>query len=66
MTEPSVINNVIIRPAAADDFEWVADLMVRAPARMVIVVALESLSMDGLATVLLPLHSVGVRKMVTL
>lgn len=30
MTESSVINNVVIRSAGADDFEWVADLMVRA------------------------------------
>lgn len=30
MTETSVINNVVIRSAGADDFEWVADLMVRA------------------------------------
>ena len=30
MTASTVINNVVIRPAASDDFEWVADLMVRA------------------------------------
>ncbi len=30
MTKSSVINNVVIRSAGADDFEWVADLMVRA------------------------------------
>lgn len=30
MTAPTVINDVTIRSAAADDFEWVADLMVRA------------------------------------
>ena len=30
MTASTVINDVIIRSAAADDFEWVADLMVRA------------------------------------
>ena len=29
MAESSVINNVVIRSAGADDFEWVADLMVR-------------------------------------
>lgn len=30
MTESSVVNNVAIRRAAAGDFDWVADLMVRA------------------------------------
>ena len=30
MTASTAINNVVIRPAASDDFEWVADLMVRA------------------------------------
>ena len=30
MTASTVINDVTIRSAAADDFEWVADLMVRA------------------------------------
>lgn len=30
MTASTVINNVVIRSARADDFEWVADLMVRA------------------------------------
>lgn len=30
MTVSTVVNNVVIRSAAADDFEWVADLMVRA------------------------------------
>ena len=30
MTASTVINNVVIRSAGADDFEWVADLMVRA------------------------------------
>ncbi len=30
MTASTVVNNVVIRSAAADDFEWVADLMVRA------------------------------------
>ncbi len=30
MAASTVVNNVVIRSAAADDFEWVADLMVRA------------------------------------
>ncbi len=30
MTTSLVNDNIVIRPAAADDFEWVADLMVRA------------------------------------
>ena len=30
MTVSTVVNNVVIRSAGADDFKWVADLMVRA------------------------------------